>query len=66
MGAHVGIVPIGVLFAFTLVFVIGVGIAIFIMFIISVGVNEAGIVIYSADAISGVVAIIMFRSMLVG
>ena len=61
MGAHVGIVAIGVFFAFILVFIIGVGIARFIMFIISVRVNEAGIVICSADASIGVVASIMFR-----
>ena len=49
MGAHVGIVAIGVFFAFILVFIIGVSIARFTVFIISVIVNEAGIVICSAD-----------------
>ena len=66
MGALVGSVSIVGLFAFILVFIIGVGIAIFIVVIISVGVNETGIVIYVADASIGVVASIMFRSMLVG
>ena len=63
MGAHFGIVAIGVFFAFILVFIIGVGNTRFIMFIISVIVNEASIVIHSAYVIIGVVASIIFGSM---
>ena len=64
MGAQFGIVAIGVYFSFILVFIIGVGIARFIILIISVIVNEEGIalVIHSSDAIVGVVASIIFGS----
>ena len=66
MGAHVGGVSIVGLFAFILVCIIGVIMAIFVAFIISVIFKETVIVISVVDAIIGVVAIIMWRAMLVG
>ena len=66
MGARIGSASIVGLFAFILVGIIGVIMAIFIAFIISVIFKETGIVISVVDAIIGVVAIIMWRAMLVG
>ena len=66
MGACIGSASIVGLFAFILVCIIGVILAIFSAFIISVIFKETGIVISVVDAIIGVVAIIIWRAMLVG
>ena len=66
MGARIGSASIVGLFAFILVCIIGVIMAIFVAFIISVIFKETIIVISVVDAIIGVVAIIMWRAMLVG
>ena len=53
MGAHIGVVVIGVQIAILLVVIISIGMAKCIRFFISVIISETGIVICSADAIIG-------------